>query len=202
VWEDIVATNHADEAMERYSHGDSDAFESVYDAVAPRLAEYLRRRVRDTAQLEDIIQQTFLQIHQARGTFIAGAPVLPWAFAIARRLMFDSARCAQREVPHDVDVDRHTPCFIEPTPSAEELAMAREAAGQLRVALAALSGPQRDAFDLMKGEGLSLVQTAAILGTTVLGVKLRMHRAFAAMRAALGNANARRANYEVPKEPP
>lgn len=60
--------------------------------VAPRLENFLRRYLRQTPQVEDIVQQTFLQMHQARGTFIAGAPVLPWAFAIARRLTIDGAR--------------------------------------------------------------------------------------------------------------
>ena len=52
-------------------------------------------------------------------------------------------------------------------------------------ALAALSAPQRAAFELVKGDGLSLVEAAAILGTTVTGVKLRTHRAYAALRLAL-----------------
>src|SRR5581483_3716560 len=78
----------ADEAMARYAQGDAAAFDAVYEGVAPRLEGYLRRHVRGTTRVEDIIQQTFLQMHAARGTFNAGADVFPWALAIARRLMF------------------------------------------------------------------------------------------------------------------
>ena len=38
------------------------------------------------------MQQTLLQMHRARGSFIPGAAVMPWAFAIARRLIIDGAR--------------------------------------------------------------------------------------------------------------
>src|SRR5215510_15706304 len=82
----------ADAAMERYSKGDDAAFAQVYDAIAPRLLGFLRKATRDDFAAEDLMQQTLLQMHRARGSFIAGAPVLPWAFAIARRLLTDQAR--------------------------------------------------------------------------------------------------------------
>src|SRR5262249_22746616 len=82
----------ADAAMERYSKGDQTAFAELYDVIAPRLLGFLRKATRDEAASEDLIQQTLLLMHRERGSFIAGAQVMPWAFAIARRLMIDSAR--------------------------------------------------------------------------------------------------------------
>ncbi len=82
----------ADAAMERYANGDEAAFAELYDAVAPRLLGFLRKALRDDSAAEDLMQQALLQIHRARGSFIPGAPVIPWAFAIARRLIIDSAR--------------------------------------------------------------------------------------------------------------
>ena len=82
------------EAMGRYAKGDASAFEVVYEAVTPQLERYLRRHVREKTRIEDIIQQTFLQMHSARGTVLIGAEVMPWAFASARRLMIDSGRQA------------------------------------------------------------------------------------------------------------
>src|SRR5215467_1908558 len=82
----------ADAAMERYARGDEAAFGELYDAIAPRLLGFLRKATRDACVAEDLMQQTLLHMHRARGSFIPGAPVLPWAFAIARRLMTDHAR--------------------------------------------------------------------------------------------------------------
>src|SRR5262249_42056168 len=86
------ASDKADAAMERYANGDGAAFAELYDAIAPRLLGFLRRANLDGVAAEDLVQETLLQMHRARGTFIPGAPVMPWAFAIARRLMIDSAR--------------------------------------------------------------------------------------------------------------
>ena len=53
------------------------------------------------------MQQTFLQMHRARGSFIPGAPVMPWALAIAKRLMIDSARRQRVELAYS--------CTLQPT---------------------------------------------------------------------------------------
>jgi RNA polymerase sigma-70 factor (ECF subfamily) len=70
--------------MDRYAQGDDSAFAELYDGLAPRLLGFLVRQTRDQAKAEDIVQQTMLQIHRARGRFLPGAEVTPWAFAIAR----------------------------------------------------------------------------------------------------------------------
>src|SRR5437016_6674633 len=82
----------ADAAMDQYAAGESDAFSVLYDLLAPRLYGFLLRQTRSPARAEDIVQQTMLRIHCARGRFIRGAPVVPWAFAIARRLLIDETR--------------------------------------------------------------------------------------------------------------
>jgi RNA polymerase sigma-70 factor (ECF subfamily) len=174
----------ADEAMSRYAHGDESAFATIHELVAPRLTAYLRRRVREAALVPDLVQQTFLHMHRARHTFRAGGEVLPWAFAIARRQLVDAYRAelgptvADGEVRAERDQRATYPC-------GEELLAAKEAARRVERALAALSAPQRAAFELVKGDGLSLVEAAAALGTTVTGVKLRTHRAYTALRLAL-----------------
>src|SRR5262249_20161831 len=88
----------ANSAMDRYAQGDEASFSELYDALAPRLYGYLLRQTRNDTRAEDLLQQTFLQIHCARGRFIPGADVVPWAFAIARRLLIDGVRRSGREV--------------------------------------------------------------------------------------------------------
>src|SRR5690349_17499325 len=76
-----------DAAMDRYARGEDAAFAEVYDRLAPRLFGFLLRYTRDHAKVEDVVQQTMLQMHKNRGRFMPGAEVIPWAFAIARRLL-------------------------------------------------------------------------------------------------------------------
>src|SRR5215475_3029690 len=89
--------DRANAAMERYARGEDQAFSELYDSLAPRLRRYLHRASRDPGWADDLLQQTMLQIHRARGRFIAGAEVFPWAFAIARRLLIDDARRRKHE---------------------------------------------------------------------------------------------------------
>jgi RNA polymerase sigma-70 factor (ECF subfamily) len=178
-----------DEAMSRYAQGEAAAFDVVYDEVAPRLDRFLRRHVREKEAIEDLIQQTFLQMHGARGSFIIGAEVLPWAFAIARRLMIDSGRRQKTRREDRLEMDGDDLAARMPAPgtdSGEEMLHAKEARTRLEAAYGRLSEPQRSAFELVKTEGLSHAEAATILGTTVTGIKLRVHRAYLALRAALG----------------
>src|SRR5262249_56263167 len=69
----------ADAAMERYARGDEAAFAGLYDAIAPRLLGFLHKATRDAFAAEELMQETLLHIHPARGSFISRSPVLPRA---------------------------------------------------------------------------------------------------------------------------
>jgi RNA polymerase sigma-70 factor (ECF subfamily) len=172
--------------MERYALGDDAAFEALYDALASRLYRYIRRHVPDVHRSDDLLQETFLRMHKARGTFVIGAPVLPWAFAIARRLVLDDVR-RDRRAPRVVDDDGTVPSNPTSTERPEQLVEAREIAQRFTDTLARLPESQRTAFELLKQDGLTLVEAAAVLGVTVTAVKLRAHRAYEALRVALGD---------------
>ena len=176
----------ADVAMERYSNGDNAAFSELYDAIAPRLLGFLRKATRDHRDAEDLMQQTLLQIHRERGSFIPGARVIPWASTIARRLMIDSARRRRVEQRLFSDApaheDRMTHELTTATNAAEDLLFASRLEGRIQERLDALPETQRTAYQLLQQKGLSLKEAAEVLGTSVTAVKLRAHRAYAALR--------------------
>jgi RNA polymerase sigma-70 factor (ECF subfamily) len=171
--------------MDRYAAGEDAAFAGVYDAIAPRLYGYLLRQTREVSRAEDLLQQTLLRMHRARDRFIVGAEVLPWAFAIARRLLVDSLRRDKHESLSDTDAGPDAGASNEPAP--DEVAQARELAARIDRVLATMPASQRAAFELIKQEGLTLAEAAEVLGTTVAAVKLRAHRAYEKLRAALGD---------------
>ena len=180
------ATSAADAAMERYAVGDDSSFEALYDSLATRLYRYIRRHVPDAHRSDDLLQETFLRMHKARGTFVMGAAVLPWAFAIARRLVLDEVR-RHRRAPRVVDDGDPVP--LSPavtTERPEQLVEARELVQRFTDALARLPESQRTTYELLKQDGLTLAEAAAVLGATVTAVKLRAHRAYESLRVALG----------------
>lgn len=171
--------------MERYACGDDAGFALVYDALAERLLGFLTRKLGSVALAEDLLQQTFLRMHQARGSFVAGSAVLPWAFAIARRLMIDHLRRQKRTALEPWQLVAAELLHAPRSHGAHALLEADELARRLQLALAALPEAQRAAFELIRLDRLSAVEAAQVLGMTVQSVKLRAHRAGLALRAAL-----------------
>lgn len=168
-------------AMDRHADGDESAFGEVYDALAPRLLAYFSRHSR--AHAEDLVQQTLLNMHRARAHFVRGADVVPWAFAIGRRLLIDARRRARPAgdfAPIEV-LEAHPESAAMP----DEVVATQQLADRLRTELDRLTEPQRAAFSLVREEGLSMAQAAEVLGTTEGAVKLRAHRASEALREVL-----------------
>lgn len=175
----------ASAAMDRYACGDDAAFSELYDLLAPRLTAFLARRTRDDALATDLVQQTFLQMHASRRHFAEGADVMPWAFAIARRLLIDVVRKSGREIVGDGcgGDERES---IAPDLPPDRIVAQRRLAERVSKELERVPEAQRAAFELVKRDGLSLAEAAEVLGTTVAAVKLRLHRTYEALRATLG----------------
>ena len=183
---------NADAAMERYAAGEEAAFAELYDVLAPRLLGFLRNATRDGHAAEDLMQQTLLQMHRARGSFISGARVTPWAFAIARRLLIDTVRRQrlERRLFSDAPADEEQLIAAAGagTTSADDLLDAHRLERRILQRLDALPETQRSAYRLLHQEGLSLRGAAETLGTSVTAVKMRAHRAYLALRAVLRDA--------------
>jgi RNA polymerase sigma-70 factor (ECF subfamily) len=171
-----------DAAMDRYADGAADAFAVVYDGLAPQIRRFLARHA--VGHAEDLVQQTFFQMHIARGTFVRGAPVRPWAFAIARRLLIDRIRHRR----HETAAAREPLAWGSVGASPDDDCLARETARELAALLDGLPEAQRMALELTRGHGLSMREAAERLGTTVTAVKLRASRALRRLRALVTRA--------------
>jgi RNA polymerase sigma-70 factor, ECF subfamily len=180
---DDAGASRADRAMERYACGDEAAFVELYDELAPRLYRFAVRWTRSQSAAEDTVQQTLLQIHTARHRFMRGSAVLPWAYAIARRLLIDLGRRGGREElrAHDVR-DADEPATA---PAPDEALHHRRMEAEARRDFDLLPSGWREAFELVKFEGLSVAETAEVLGITRGMVKIRAHRATEALRKAI-----------------
>ncbi|HVR60673.1 MAG TPA: sigma factor, partial [Polyangia bacterium] len=80
------------QAMERYCAGEVAAFHRLYNLLAPRILAYLRGLIGDRAAAEDLMQHTFLKVHEARGAYVRGANPIPWIYTIAHRTCLDELR--------------------------------------------------------------------------------------------------------------
>lgn len=175
-------------AMDRYACGDGKAFRALHAALFPRILAFLTRLTGSTTLADDLAQETFLRMHRARSTFARGGAVLPWAYAIARNVHIDHTRSkrlrSEERLPSDPGLEPPDPGGSD----AEDLAIASQMARTVERVLAQLPPAQREAFVLIRYEGLSVSDAAAVLGATETAVKLRAFRAYEALRAELGAA--------------
>lgn len=163
--------------MSEYVAGSSEAFTELHGRLAPKLHAYVLRLCRDAALADDVVQATFAKLHRARGTYLTGAKVMPWALVIARRTLLDERRglASQREV---LDEDGVLPERRAETPNLDHVA-------DMRRALARLPDNYRSAIQLTKLVGFSGEEAARLLSTTQSAIKLRVHRGYAMLRNIL-----------------
>src|SRR5689334_12688038 len=77
------ATVSDEELMAAYVAGDTEAFRALFARHAPSLLGMMRRHVRSPDHANDLLQQTFLQLHRARLDFRPGSELRPWMYTIA-----------------------------------------------------------------------------------------------------------------------
>jgi RNA polymerase sigma-70 factor (ECF subfamily) len=173
--------------MDRYADGDESAFGDVYDLLAPRLHAFFMRQTGKPSLSEDLVQQTLLQIHAARLSYASGSDVIPWAFAIGRRLFLDWLRRTKKEVLFGTGEDEHAAldARVERFANPDEVAMTRELAARAVEELERMPEGHRLAFMLVRDQGLTTEDAAQVLGITPTAVKVRVHRAYEALRIAL-----------------
>jgi RNA polymerase sigma-70 factor (ECF subfamily) len=156
--------------------GDREAYRAVLEDVGPLLLAWLRRWLPDAAELADVYQDTLVHLHRARHTYDPARAFEPWLFAIARHCAADHAR-RRRQRAWEVLVD-------ELPEAVAESELDRYA---LADALRSLPRPQREAFSMLKLEGLSVGAAAARAGVTPGALKVRAHRAYRTLKALLGS---------------
>jgi RNA polymerase sigma-70 factor (ECF subfamily) len=174
-----------DLAMDRYAEGDDAAFDELARGLTPRLRAFLLRLSGSRELAADLTQETLLRIHRARGSFARGGAVVPWAYAIARNAFISHARAKKtRLARNSLDVSE-----IELAAGLEANAEARLSAQQsaeiVRRTLSAMPLANREAFVLIRYEGMSVSDAAALVGVSDGALKLRAFRAYEMLRAAL-----------------
>jgi RNA polymerase sigma-70 factor (ECF subfamily) len=176
-----------DAVMDRYARGEDAALDELYRLAAPRVRAFLARLSADLTLADDLTQDAFLRVHAARGTFVQGAAAFPWMYAIARNSYRDHLRREQVRREHRTKtalLAGSEPLEVSQS-SGDRAAIARQMLGVVQKALMRLPVRQREAFVLLRFEGLSLAEAALVLGATQAAVKILVHRAYVVVRAAL-----------------
>lgn len=165
--------------MASYQAGRFEAFDELYGLVAPRVRRFLSSQIRDASRAEDVLQETFLQLHRARRSYDPVYPLMPWVMAIARHCWLMELRRARRRPMADEDVTAHEPPVRG---QAEGFADAAD----LEHALGILPAAQRQALVAHHHWGLSFQEIGERLGIAEAAAKLRSSRGVRRLREILG----------------
>jgi RNA polymerase sigma-70 factor (ECF subfamily) len=163
--------------MERYQQADPEAPAALVAALSPALLRFFRSQVASREQADDLLQETWLRIHRVRHTYRPGKPVLPWVYAIARRVRVDGYRRTRRIIMHEIVME-----FLPERPAQVE---PRDLLPAFDTLVAALPESQREVVTMLKVGGLSLEEVARATSSTVGGVKQKAHRAYERLRKLL-----------------
>ena len=167
--------------------GDNEAYAAFLTRSGAHLRAYFRRRlVASPNDVEDLVQETLLAIHNRRHTWRAAEPLTPWLYAIARYKLIDLLRAQSPrravEVPLDDGRDEGFDAIAE---VVEDLAA--ESRRDVLKLLDQLADRYRLPIVLVKLEGRSIAEAAAATGLSESAVKVGIHRGMKKL-AALASA--------------
>ena len=161
--------------------GDAVAYRAFLAALEVHVRGFLLRRLAQRpGEVEDLLQEVLLAVHNARHTYQAQQPLTAWVQAIARYKLADHYRSyARHDALHD-GLEDDSDLF---TASEEEAAQATRDLGKL---LAQLPPRQRLPIVHVKLEGLSVEETARMTGLSASAVKVGIHRGLKALAKLIG----------------
>jgi RNA polymerase sigma-70 factor (ECF subfamily) len=165
------------------ARGDRAAFDELYRRTSPWLAIRLRRRCNDDELVAEVLQETYLVIWRAAAAFAgasAGGSAVGWVWTIAARRLVDAMRRRARyaRVPP-------APMPAHVVPAAEDEALRATVGDEVGEALRRLAPELRQVLQAMVLDGLTVRETAVLLGVPEGTVKTRARRARIALREAL-----------------
>lgn len=167
--------------MLAYRQGDTGAFETLYGRHKGPLFRFVLRAVRERGQAEELFQEIWMRVIEARGRYEARAKFTTWLYTIAHHRLTDHWRKRGLRRVDLEDADPPAPRGDEP----EARVAGRQDLRRLAAALESLPALQREAFLLHAEAGMSVAQIAQATGANEDAAKSRLRYALGKLRTAL-----------------
>jgi RNA polymerase sigma-70 factor, ECF subfamily len=165
------------ELVRRFRNGEAGAFERLYDEYGDRVYRFCFRLCGQAADAEDLTQEVFIAAYQGLDRFAGRSSLATWLYRIALYRWRGLQGAAPPTVPLELEPEG-TAAVPDPAPSRIERL-------SLESAIARLPESLRDAFLLVKSEGLKYREAARVLGVPQGTVQSRVHDAIVRLRVLL-----------------
>jgi RNA polymerase sigma-70 factor (ECF subfamily) len=180
------------ELMLRVSQGDTESFEALLRRHRTPLVNYFARMVRDAALAEDLAQEVFLRVYQARERYQPEAMFTTWLYRIATNLALNAIRdrkpvevAVEPAGQDSQDGEPWVARWPDSRPTAEQRLIQADRERMIRNAVDALPEKQRAAVILHKYHEVDYRQIAKILEVSESAVKSLLFRAYETLRVRL-----------------
>lgn len=172
-----------EQALVARAQAEPKAFAAVYDHYYPRVYTYTRYRVSDAHTAEDLTAQIFERVLGRIGDYNPDqAPFAAWLFTIARNVVSDYLRGAQRHPVVPLETQYH---LVSPEPLPEAVAIRRETNAELLAAVETLSDREREIIALKFAGCLTNRHIADTMGLSEKNVSVILYRAVLRLRHKL-----------------
>ncbi|HUP30744.1 MAG TPA: RNA polymerase sigma factor [Usitatibacter sp.] len=177
-----------EELMLAYAGGDAAAFERLYARHKGPLFRYVLRSVKGRGEAEELFQDIWMKVIEARSRYAPQAKFTTWLYTVAHHRLVDHWR-AKGLTTVSLDEDESTVAEPVAAPSSEphRIAEAADTHARLTAALAALPLAQREAFLLHHEGELTAAEIAAATGTHEEAAKSRLRYAMNKLREVIGD---------------
>ena len=165
------------ELLRAVADRDRSALRDLYDRHGPWLRARLARRCGDEGVVEEVVQDTFLAVWRAPGSYRGTGDVAAWLWGVGIRRLLAAVR-PRRPLPLRLLLD-------PPAPSAEDVVLLGVEHGDLSAAVDGLSPELRAVVRAVVLDGLTSREAARLLGIPAATVRTRMARARTHLREAL-----------------
>ncbi len=175
-----------DDLVIKARQGDSEAFGQIYDQFAGRLFRYIRIKIQNQQEAEDVLQEVFIKAYRGlAGVNMEGLNFSAWIYKIAGNCVNDHFRKVYRGPV--------TTSIKDSMDLADKTSLEQEAAtnSDMEIAIRAfalLPALYRQVLELRFIQDLSVRETAAVLGKSNLAVRLIQHRALKKMKNILSGS--------------
>jgi len=177
------------ELMLRVRRGDTESFEVLLRRYRAPLVSFFVRMVRDRALAEDLAQEVFLRVYQARHRYQPEAKFTTWIYRIATNLGLNAIRDRKPTVAandyEDQEAESETAKVADSRPTIEQQMMRTDRERMIREAVEALPEKQCVAVLLHKYQDVDYRQIAKVLGMSESAVKSLLFRAYESLRERL-----------------
>lgn len=184
---DQTSAPTTEELMLRIATGNENAFEELYDRVAPQVFGLVRRILKDQAQSEEVAQEVFVEAWQQAARYDeTRGKALTWLLTLAHRRAVDRVRASQAS--KDRDLREGIKDFQASYDDVEETAILHDESLRVNQALERLSETQRDAIRLAYFGGFTHLEVAELLKIPVGTAKTRIRDGMNKLRDLMGVA--------------